>query len=63
MNKIDGYLESTLFFRISARNGVEDFRGRKVFVMAIMGMIIGALFGKMILGLIIGSFLGAAMEL
>ena len=43
--------------------GVEDFRGRKVFVMAIMGMIIGALFGKMILGLIIGSFLGAAMEL
>ncbi len=31
--------------------------------MAIMGMIIGALFGKMILGIIIGSFLGAAMEL
>ena len=44
-------------------NGIEDFRGRKVFVMAIMGMISGALFGKMILGLIIGSFLGAAMEL
>ena len=44
-------------------NGVVDFKGQKVFVMAVMGLIIGALFGKMILGLIIGSFLGTAMEL
>jgi hypothetical protein len=44
-------------------NGVIDFKGQKVFVMAVMGFIIGALFGKMILGLIIGSFLGTAMEL
>lgn len=44
-------------------NGVEDFRGRKVFVMAVMGMLLGALFGNLVLGLIVGSFLGAAMEL
>ncbi|MCW4049895.1 MAG: hypothetical protein NWE89_09190 [Candidatus Bathyarchaeota archaeon] len=44
-------------------NGVKDFRGKKVFVMAVMGLIIGALFGKTGLGLIVGSFLGAAMEL
>jgi len=44
-------------------NGVVDFKGQKVFVMAMIGLIIGALFGKMVSGLIIGSFLGTAMDL
>ena len=44
-------------------NGVVDFKGQKVFVMAVLGLIVGALFGEGILGLIIGSFLGTAMEL
>ena len=43
--------------------GVEDFRGKKVFVMVVVGILLGALVGKMALGLIVGSFLGAAMEL
>jgi len=44
-------------------NGVVNFKGQKVFVMAVLGLIVGVMFGKGILGLIIGSFLGTAMEL
>ena len=44
-------------------NGVVDFKGQKVFVMAVLGLVVGALFGEGVLGLIIGSFLGTAMEL
>jgi hypothetical protein len=44
-------------------NGVVDFKGQKVFVMAVLGLIVGVLFGEGVLGLIIGSFLGSAMEL
>lgn len=44
-------------------NGVDDFRGRKVFVMAVLGLLLGMFFDEGILGLIVGSFLGAAMEL
>jgi hypothetical protein len=31
--------------------------------MAVLGLIVGVLFGEGVLGLIIGSFLGSAMEL
>lgn len=52
-----------LDWRFFNGNGVEDFKGKKVFVMAVMGVIVGGLLGKMGLGLIVGLFLGAAMEL
>ena len=42
--------------------GSDEFKGRKVFVMTVLGLIIGLLFDRGLLGLIIGSFLGAAME-
>ena len=44
-------------------NGVVDFNGQKVFVMAVMGLIVGVMFRELGLGLIIGLFLGTAMEL
>jgi predicted transcriptional regulator len=44
-------------------NGLNGFKGRKVFVLSVLGLILGALFGKAGFGLIIGLFLGAAMEL
>jgi hypothetical protein len=36
--------------------------GRKMFVLTVLGVILGALLGKAGLGLILGLFLGAAME-
>jgi len=42
---------------------VEEFRGRKVFVMAVLDLLLSAMVGASVLGLIVGSFLGAAMEL
>jgi len=42
--------------------GNDDFRGRKMFVLAVLGLVLGALVGKAGAGLIIGLFLGAAME-
>ena len=38
-------------------------RCKKVFVLTVLGFILGALLTKAGLGLIIGSFLGAAMEI
>ncbi len=43
-------------------NNVRSFRGRKMFVLTILGFVVGAFFNKAGLGLIIGLFLGAAME-
>ena len=43
--------------------GSGNFRGKKMFVLTVLGFILGALLGKAGLGLIIGLFLGAAMEL
>ena len=43
--------------------GSGNFRGRKMFVLTVLGFILGALLGKAGLGLIIGLFLGAAMEI
>ena len=40
----------------------DDFRGRKMFVLAVLGLVLGVLIGKAGAGLIIGLFLGAAME-
>jgi predicted transcriptional regulator len=42
--------------------GSDEFRGRKMLVLTVLGLVIGALAGKAGLGLIIGLFLGAAME-
>lgn len=42
--------------------GSDDFRGRKLFVLTVLGLVLGALVGKAGLGLITGLFLGAAME-
>ena len=42
--------------------GAGNFRGKKMFVLTVLGFILGALLGKTGLGLIIGLFLGAAME-
>ena len=42
--------------------GAGNFMGRKMFVLTVLGVILGALFGKVGLGLILGLFLGAAME-
>jgi len=42
--------------------GAGNFMGRKLFVLTVLGFILGALFGKAGLGLILGLFLGAAME-
>jgi hypothetical protein len=42
--------------------GSDEFRGRKMFVLTVLGLVLGALAGKAGLGLIIGLFLGAAME-
>ncbi len=44
-------------------NGGDRFRGRKMFVLTALGVILGALLGKAGLGLIVGLFLGAAMEI
>ena len=44
-------------------NGGNRFRGRKMFVITALGLILGALLGKAGLGLIVGLFLGAAMEI
>jgi len=43
--------------------GAANFRGKKMFVLTVLGFILGALLGKAGLGLIIGLFLGAAMEI
>jgi len=43
--------------------GAGNFRGKKMFVLTVLGFILGALLGKAGLGLIIGLFLGAAMEI
>jgi hypothetical protein len=42
--------------------GSDDFRGRKMFVLTILGLVLGALVGNAGLGLITGLFLGAAIE-
>jgi predicted transcriptional regulator len=42
--------------------GSDEFRGRKMFVLTVLGLLLGALAGKAGFGLIIGLFLGAAME-
>ena len=42
--------------------GSDEFRGRKMFVLTVLGLVLGALVEKAGLGLIIGLFLGAAME-
>jgi len=42
--------------------GASNFRGKKMFVLTVLGFILGALLGKAGTGLIIGLFLGAAME-
>jgi hypothetical protein len=42
--------------------GSDDFRGRKMFVLTVLGLLLGALAGKAGLGLIVGLFLGAAIE-
>ena len=42
--------------------GSDEFRGRKMFVLTVIGLVLGALAGKAGLGLIIGLFVGAAME-
>jgi hypothetical protein len=39
-----------------------NFLGRKMFILTVLGFILGALLGKAGLGLILGVFLGAAME-
>jgi len=43
--------------------GTSNFMGRKMFVLTVLGVILGALLGKAGLGLILGLFLGAAMEM
>jgi len=43
--------------------GGNNFRGKKMFVLTVLGFILGALLGKTGTGLIIGLFLGAAMEI
>ena len=43
--------------------GAGNFIGRKMFVLTVLGFILGALLGKAGLGLILGLFLGAAMEM
>jgi predicted transcriptional regulator len=43
--------------------GASNFIGKKMFVLTVLGFIIGALLGKAGLGLILGIFLGAAMEI
>jgi predicted transcriptional regulator len=43
--------------------GAGNFKGKKMFVLTVLGFIFGALLGKAGLGLIIGLFLGAAMEI
>jgi predicted transcriptional regulator/preprotein translocase subunit SecG len=43
--------------------GAGNFMGRKMFVLTVLGFILGALLGKAGLGLILGLFLGAAMEM
>ncbi len=47
------------FFNV---NGGDRFRGRKMFVLTTLGLILGALLGHAGVGLIVGLFLGAAME-
>ena len=44
-------------------NSGDRFRGRKMFVITVLGFILGALLGKAGLGLIVGLFVGAAMEI
>ena len=44
-------------------NGGDRFRGRKMFVLTALGLILGALLGKAGVGLIVGLFIGAAMEI
>jgi len=43
--------------------GANNFRGKKAFILTVLGLTLGALLGKAGLGLIIGLFLGAAMEM
>jgi predicted transcriptional regulator len=43
--------------------GAGNFKGKKMFVLTVLGFIFGALLGKAGLGLILGLFLGAAMEI
>jgi len=42
--------------------GSDGFRGRKMFVLTMLGLVVGAMVGKAGLGLILGLFLGAAIE-
>ncbi len=42
--------------------GSDDFRGRKMFVLTVLGLVLGALVRNAGLGLITGLFLGAALE-
>jgi hypothetical protein len=42
--------------------GSDDFRGRKIFVLTILGLVLGALVGNPGIGLITGAFIGAALE-
>ena len=51
-----------LDWKLFSGKGGEAFKGRKMFVLTILGLILGALVGELALGLIAGLFLGAAME-
>jgi predicted transcriptional regulator len=42
--------------------GSDNFRGRKLFVLTVLGFVLGALVRNAGLGLILGLFIGAAME-
>lgn len=51
-----------LDWRFFNGRGSDKFRGKKMFVLTVLGLLVGALVGKAGFGLIIGLFLGAAME-
>ena len=51
-----------LDWKLFSGKGSDAFKGRKMFVLAVLGLILGALVGNLALGLITGLFLGAAME-
>jgi hypothetical protein len=42
--------------------GSDDFRGRKMFVLTVLGLVLGLLVGNAGIGLITGAFIGAALE-
>lgn len=51
-----------LDWKLFSGKGSDGFRGRKMFVLTILGLVLGALVGEMALGLLLGLFLGGAME-